>query len=54
MTSPYVVALMAAAAGLGLWLDLRSWAAPRVYFGRRPSLADCVLSQPERVEVSRD
>jgi hypothetical protein len=54
MTSPYVVALMAAAAGLGLWLDLRSWAAPRVYFGRRPSLADCVLPQTQRLEVSRD
>lgn len=41
--------------GFGFWLQLRNWGgAPRLYFGGRPTLADCVLPQPQRVEVARD
>lgn len=55
MNGLHVVAVMAAGMGFGFWLQLRTWGdSPRVYFGRRPSLADCMLPQPQRVEVRRD
>lgn len=56
MSGLHTVAVLLPLMGVGFWLQLRSWDAPRVYFGGRPTLADCVLRHPERVhvEVRRD
>lgn len=54
MNGLHTVAVLLPVMALGFWLQLRSWSSPRVYFGGRPSLADCVLPQPQRVEVLRD
>jgi hypothetical protein len=54
MNGLHTLAVVAPLMALGFWLQLRDWGTPRVYFGRRPSLADCVLPQPQRLEVRRD
>lgn len=56
MNGLHTIAVLAPFMALGFWLQLRNWGGPRVYFGGRPSLADCVLPGPQRVqlEVRRD
>lgn len=55
MNGLHTVAVLSVGMGFGFWLQLRDWGGEqRVYFGGRPTLADCVLPQPQRLEVRRD
>lgn len=44
----HVVLVLLPFVGLGLWLQLRRWEAPRVYFSGPPTLADCVRQEVRR------